>query len=123
MTELFLYMGKAVVDEVPDEVITRAIVRETPFVAGRDEAHASKRSQLVTRRRERQIQGVSEVPDGHLGMRECMQQGEPNPIREQSKHLGRLDQHLRRRERLSTRTHTTLVNDCRKIGLGVCSHG
>ena len=120
MAELSLHVRQTVMHEMTDEVIIRAIVREPPFVAERDEAHAPKRSQLVTCCRERQVQGVRNVANRHLGVGEGVQQGESHSIREQPKHLGGLHEYLGRREPFPTGPHTARVDDGRELRRRLC---
>jgi hypothetical protein len=86
---------KTVVDEMPDELIGSTVIGEPALVPRSDEAHSSQEGQLVARDRQREVEGVRDVADSQLVMRERVHERESNRVRKQPEDLSRLPKHLR----------------------------
>lgn len=117
-----IHMGQTVVDEMADEDVVDAVVREPALVPRRDEKHPSKEGQLVARDRQREIQGVSDVPDGQLVVRERVHERKPDRICQEPEDLRRSAEHVGRRETAPGGSDFLPADDFGERALRLCYH-
>ena len=117
-----IHMGKTVVDKMADEHIANPVIRQPALVPRRDEEHSSQEGQLVARDRQREIEGVRDVPNGQLVMRERVQERKPNRICQESEDLRGPPEHLRSGEAAPGRLDFLLADDFGESALGFCYH-
>lgn len=115
-------MRETVVDKMADEHIGNPVIREPAFVPRRDEKHSSQEGQLVARDREREIEGVRDVANGQLVMRERVHEREPDRVCEEPEDFRCPPEHLRGGEASPGCPDFLLADDFGKSALGFCYH-
>lgn len=115
-------MGKTVVDKMTDEHIGNPVIRKPALVPRRDEEHPPQEGQLVARDRQREIEGVRDVPDGQLVMRECVHERKPNRACEEPEDLRCPPEHLRRGEAAPGPPDFLPADDFGESSLRFCYH-
>ena len=116
----FAGVGKAVVNEMTDEIVCGPVVREPALVPRRDESHPSQEGQLVARDREREIECVRDVADGERVMGEGVHEREANRVREEPEDLRGLAERLPWRQSVPSRPNSSRADDFGEHVLGVC---
>lgn len=87
-------VGEAVVHEVPDEAVDDAVVAVSPVLPGSHEPHAAQERELMAHRRHRQAEGVGEIADAELVVRERVYESKSQRVREGVKDLHRFGDHF-----------------------------
>lgn len=87
---LAAYVRQAIVDQVRDEIVDHSVVAFAAFLAGRDELEVPEEGELVAHGRHRQAEGVCQVADAKLVVRERVNDPKPQGVREREEDLYRL---------------------------------
>ena len=80
-------VGQAIVYEMPDEIVSRTVKRETPVTPRGDQFHPAQQRQLVARGRQRKIERSRQIADAELAVRERVHDADPHRARQNFEHF------------------------------------